>query len=54
MCFYTNHMTWGGKKRLEILVKSQGYDIIGLSETWWDGSYAWSAGIDVIWALQES
>lgn len=52
VCLYTNHMTWG-KKTLEILVKSQGYDINGLSETWWDDSYAWSAGIDLIWALQE-
>ncbi|GAB0181539.1 hypothetical protein GRJ2_000619200 [Grus japonensis] len=24
----------------------QGYDLIGIMETWWDGSYDWSVGME--------
>ena len=24
----------------------QGYDLIGITETWWDGSYDWSVGME--------
>ena len=31
---------------LEVLVSSQSYDIIGISETWWHESHDWSAGME--------
>ncbi|GAB0190981.1 hypothetical protein GRJ2_001563400 [Grus japonensis] len=27
-------------------VRLQGYDIIGITETWWDGTYDWSVGME--------
>lgn len=37
-----------GNKReeLEVLVSSQSYDIIGSSESWWNESHGWSAGME--------
>lgn len=41
---YTNAFSMGNKQREQkVLVKSQAYDITGLSETWWDDSHARSA-----------
>jgi len=30
----------------EICVWSQGYDLIAITETWWDNSHAWSADME--------
>ena len=38
---------------LEMLVSSQNYDIIGISETWWNESHDWSAGMEQLQAVQE-
>ena len=37
-----------GKKQeeLEACAHLQGYDLIGLTETWWDGSCDWSVGME--------
>lgn len=40
----TNAWSIGNKEgELEVLVQSQGQDILGLSEMWWDGSQVWNA-----------
>ena len=31
---------------LETCACLQGYDLIGITETWWDGSYDWSVGME--------
>ena len=47
-CFYTNVRSTRNKmNELEVLAQSQSYDIIGISETWWDESCGW------LQALQE-
>ena len=37
-----------GKKReeSETCARLQGYDLIGIMEMWWDGSYDWSVGME--------
>lgn len=40
----TNAWSIGNKEgELEVLVQSQGQDILGLSEMWWVGSQVWNA-----------
>lgn len=31
------------QEELEICVRSRGYDLIAITETWWDISYDWNA-----------
>ncbi|GAB0203486.1 hypothetical protein GRJ2_002814200 [Grus japonensis] len=46
-CLYVNTRSMGNKQEeLETCVCLQGYDIIGITETWWDGSYDWSVGME--------
>ncbi len=46
-CLYTNaHSMRNKQDELEALVHSQSYNIIGISETWWKESHAWSAAIE--------
>lgn len=49
-CFhylYINAHTMGNKQEeLEICVWSQGYDLIAITETWWDISYDWNAIVE--------
>jgi len=33
------------KEELEVCTHLLGYDIIGITETWWDSSYDWSIGM---------
>ena len=33
-------------EELEVLAQSQSYNIIGISETWWDESCGWCVAID--------
>lgn len=37
-CLYTNACCMGNKQELEICVRSQGYNLIAIAETWWDSS----------------
>ncbi|GAB0179465.1 hypothetical protein GRJ2_000411800 [Grus japonensis] len=34
------------QEELETCTCLQGYDLIGITETWWDGSYEWSVGME--------
>lgn len=46
-CLYANtHNMRKKKDKLEALVFFQSHDIIGISETWWDESHDWSAGME--------
>ncbi|GAB0175694.1 hypothetical protein GRJ2_000034600 [Grus japonensis] len=46
-CLYTNARSMGNKQEeLEMCVCLQGYDLIGITETWWDSSYDWSVGME--------
>ena len=45
-CFYTNACSMRNKMdELEVLAQSRSYDIIGISETWWDESCGWCVAI---------
>ena len=42
-CLYTNARSMGNKQEeLEICVRSQGHDLIAITETWWDSSHDWN------------
>ncbi|GAB0209472.1 hypothetical protein GRJ2_003414300 [Grus japonensis] len=46
-CLYANACSMGNKQEeLETCTHLQGYDLIGITETWWDGSYDWSVGME--------
>ena len=34
------------QEELEMCACLQGYDFIGITEMWWDGSYDWSIGME--------
>uniref|UniRef100_K7F1Q8 Reverse transcriptase domain-containing protein n=1 Tax=Pelodiscus sinensis TaxID=13735 RepID=K7F1Q8_PELSI len=43
-CLYTNARSLGNKQEeLEALAQAKKYDLIGITETWWDDSHDWSA-----------
>ncbi|XP_065411777.1 uncharacterized protein LOC135973241 [Chrysemys picta bellii] len=46
-CLYTNARSLGNKQgELEVLAQSGNYDVIGITETWWDNSHDWSTVMD--------
>jgi len=46
-CLYSNARSMGNKQEeLEICVRSQGHDLIAITETWWDSSHDWNAVTD--------
>ena len=46
-CFYTNICSMGNKQEeLEAIVQSESYDIVAITETWWNDSHSWSAVMD--------
>ena len=46
-CLYTSTCSMRNKQdELEALVSSQSYNIIGISETWWNDCHNWSAGME--------
>jgi len=46
-CLYTNACSMGNKhEEIEICVRSQGHDLIAITETWWDSSHDWNAVMD--------
>ena len=46
-CLYTNAQSMGNKKEeLELLLQTEGYDIVGITETWWDDSHDWNVLVD--------
>lgn len=39
-CLYTNAHSMGNEQEVsEVCVQFQGYDLIGITETWWDSSH---------------
>ncbi|GAB0179239.1 hypothetical protein GRJ2_000389200 [Grus japonensis] len=46
-CLYVNAWSMGNKQEeLEMCVCLQGYDLIGITEMWWDSSNDWSVGME--------
>lgn len=46
-CMYTNARSMGNKQEeLEAIVQQESYDVVAITETWWDDSYDWSAAMD--------
>ena len=44
MCLYTNARSIGNKQEeLEAIVCSESYDIVAITETWWNDCHNWSA-----------
>ena len=43
----TRARSMGNKhKELEICVQLQGYDLVGITKMWWDGSHGWSVTME--------
>ncbi|KAK4828839.1 hypothetical protein QYF61_000896 [Mycteria americana] len=46
-CLYTNARSMGKKQEeLEAIVHQENYDMVAITETWWDDSHNWSAAMD--------
>ncbi|PKU29698.1 adaptin ear-binding coat-associated protein 1 [Limosa lapponica baueri] len=46
-CFYTNARSMGNKQEeLEATVQQESYDVVTITEMWWDDSHDWSAAMD--------
>ena len=46
-CVYTNAHSMGNKQEeLEAIVQQASYDLVAITETWWDHSHDWSAAMD--------
>ncbi|PKU48706.1 nipped-b-like protein [Limosa lapponica baueri] len=46
-CLYTNARSMGNKQEeLEAVLLQESYDIVAITETWWDESYDWTVAID--------
>ena len=46
-CIYTNTCSKSNEQEeLEAIVQQENYDIVAITETWWDDSHNWSAAMD--------
>ena len=46
-CVYTNARSMGNKQEeLEAIVQQANYDLVAITEMWWDLSHNWSARMD--------
>jgi len=46
-CVYTNARSMGNKQEeLEAIIQQNGYDLVAITETWWDNSHDWHAVTD--------
>ena len=46
-CLYTNTRNMGNKQEeLETTMLLESYDLVAITETWWDESYGWSVAIN--------
>ena len=46
-CIYTNAHSMGNKQEeLEAMMQQENYDVMAITETWWDVSHDWSVPID--------
>ncbi|KAJ7409116.1 hypothetical protein BTVI_57818 [Pitangus sulphuratus] len=45
-CMYTNARSMGNEQEeLEAIVQQESYDVVTITETWWDDSHDWSAAM---------
>jgi len=53
-CLYTSVWSMGNKQEeLQVCGWLQGYDVIGITEIWWDDFHNWNVGIDVYKLLRK-
>ena len=46
-CVYTNARSMDNKQEeLEAIIQQDGYDLVAITETWWDNSHDWHAVMD--------
>ena len=46
-CVYTNAHSMGNKQEeLEAIVRQASYELVAITEMWWDHSHDWSAAVD--------
>jgi len=46
-CIYSDACSMGNKhEELEAVVQQDSYDLVTITEMWWDDSHDWSAAID--------
>jgi len=46
-CIYTNARSMGNKQEeLEAITQQESYDLVAITETWWDDCHDWSAAMD--------
>ena len=46
-CVYTNARSMGNKQEeLEAIIQQDDYDLVAITETWWDNSHDWHAVMD--------
>jgi len=46
-CIYTNARNMGNKQEEpEAIVQQDSYNLVTITETWWDDSHDWSAAMD--------
>ncbi|KAM9591180.1 uncharacterized protein ACIBXB_006077 isoform 1-T3 [Morphnus guianensis] len=46
-CIFANARSMGNKQEeLEAIVQQDSYDLVAITETWWDNSHDWSAAMD--------
>jgi len=46
-CIYTNAHSMDNKQQeMEAVVQQDSYDMVTITETWWDDSHDWSAAMD--------
>jgi len=46
-CVSTNTRSMGNKREeLEAIIQQDGYDLVAITEMWWDNSHDWYAVID--------
>jgi len=46
-CVYTNTHSMGNKQEeLEAIIQQDGYDLVAITETWWDNLHDWHAVMD--------
>ena len=46
-CIYTNACSMGNKwDKLEAIVQQDNYDVVAITETWWDDCHDWNAAMN--------
>jgi len=46
-CIYTTARSMGNKQEeLEAIIQQDGYDLVTITETWWDNSHDWHDVMD--------